>query len=207
MPEDSHDWPTLGADGLILEGIVTTLNEDGSTNMAPMGPIVDTRFMRLLFRPYSSSTTYANLVRTGQGIFHVTDNVELFAQSAIGIPKPIPAMFPATKVDGWVLADTCRWYGFQVESTDAVVAAEQDSSHRSTFLARVVEQQRLRDFVGFNRAKHAVIEAAILATRVDLLSAETLQSEMQRLQTSVRKTGSIQEQKAFQHLQKLVSIQ
>lgn len=205
MIDYSHDLPKLGADGRILEGIVTTCNEDGSANIAPMGPIVDSQFTRLLFRPFPTSTTYGNLVQTGQGVFHVTDNVQWFAQSAVGIPDPMPTMFSASKIDGWVLTDTCRWYGFKVESIDAFGEPREDPNHRQTFLARVVEQQRLRDFFGFNRAKHAVIEAAILATRLDYLSAEALQSELRRLETLVRKTGGIQEQRAFRHLQEHVS--
>ena len=61
----------------ILEGIVTTRNEDGTINVAPMGPVVDPaeapRITNLLLRPFQTSTTYANLARTRQGVFHVTD--------------------------------------------------------------------------------------------------------------------------------------
>lgn len=80
----SHSLPTLGADGRILEGIVTTRNVDGTTNIAPMGPIVDSDFTTLIFRPFKTSTTYENLIRARTGVFHVTDDVELFAAAAVG---------------------------------------------------------------------------------------------------------------------------
>ena len=48
---------------MILEGIVTTLNEDDSVNISPMGPLVDETFSRFLLRPYQTSTTYKNLKR------------------------------------------------------------------------------------------------------------------------------------------------
>jgi uncharacterized protein len=204
MIDSNHDLPELGADGRILEGIVTTCNEDGSANIAPMGPIVDSRFTRLLLRPFPTSTTYANLVRTGQGVFHVTDHVEWFAQSAVGVPDPLPVMFAATKIDGWVLADSCRWYGFEVDSIDASGAPRVDLGQRPTFLANVVEQHRLRDFFGFNRAMHAVIETAILATRLEYLSVEMVQAEMRHYEALVRKTGGDQERRAFRHLQAFV---
>ena len=69
---------------MILEGIVTTLNSDGTVNVAPMGPEVDESLTRLVLKPYQTSTTYGNLQRAGQGVFHVTDDVELLARAAIG---------------------------------------------------------------------------------------------------------------------------
>ena len=100
--------PRLGADGRILEGIVTSRNENGTVNISPMGPIVDEPITRLCFRPYPTSTTYQNLCRTGRGVFHVTDDVLLFAQAAVGQPEPPPAM------EGLILQDACRWYEFEV---------------------------------------------------------------------------------------------
>ena len=70
---------------MILEGIVTTLNPDGSLNVAPMGPRVENRsFDRFVLRPYRSSTTYRNLKALGEGVLHVTDDVLLLARAAIG---------------------------------------------------------------------------------------------------------------------------
>ena len=70
----------------ILEGIVTTRNEDGAVNVAPMGPIIDPdeapHITRLHLRPFQTSTTFANLARTRQGVFHVTDDVLLLARAA-----------------------------------------------------------------------------------------------------------------------------
>jgi len=81
--------PQLGSDGQILEGIVTTYNENGTVNISPMGPIVDEPITKFVFRPYRTSTTYQNLKRTGKGVFHVTDDVELFAQPSARLP-PCP---------------------------------------------------------------------------------------------------------------------
>ena len=66
---DSH-VPQLGADGRIIEGLITTLNKDGTVNISPMGPIVDKNFHRFVLRPYQSSTTYQNLKRGGQAVLN-----------------------------------------------------------------------------------------------------------------------------------------
>ena len=45
---------------MILEAIVTTINEDGSTNISPMGPTVTADLSQFVLRPFDTSTTFAN---------------------------------------------------------------------------------------------------------------------------------------------------
>lgn len=200
MPEDTNKLGPRLPDGILLEGIVTTLDADGMPHVAPMGPIVDAGFTRLLLRPFRASTTFSNLQRSGQGVFHITDDVDLFARSAVGKLTELPSVKSTTAVAGVVLADACRWYAFQIESVD-------DWLERTELVARVLDSGSLRDFIGFNRAKHAVIEAAILATRLPLFEPHHVRHEFERLKTIVEKTGSRREHAAFEFLQTHVSRQ
>ena len=82
---------------MILEGIVTTVSLEGVLNIAPMGPRIDpgAGLQRFELRPYRTSTTYRNLKDRGEGVFHVTDDVRLLAQAAIGVElSPAPAVRP-----------------------------------------------------------------------------------------------------------------
>jgi uncharacterized protein len=185
---------------MILEGIVTTTNADGTINVAPMGPIVDAAMQSLVLRPFQTSTTYANLKRHGEGVLHVTDDVLLLARAAIGGLDATPETFPAEHVKGAVLRSACRWYEFRVRSLD-------DSQERTRIQAEVVHTGRLRDFFGFNRAKHAVLEAAILATRVHLLPVEEIRAEFDRLAVPVEKTAGEAEREAFRLLREYVERQ
>ena len=54
-----------------------------------------------------------------------------------------------------------------------------------------------REFVGFNRAANAVLEAAIYATRVHLLPRTFIDSELDRLQVIVNKTAGPRELEAM----------
>ncbi|MEX0679647.1 MAG: DUF447 domain-containing protein [Pirellulales bacterium] len=182
---------------MILEGIVTTLSADGAVNISPMGPKVNPAIDCLVLKPYQTSTTYQNLKRTGQGVFHVTDDVELLARAAVGTPDPLPPMEPAQAVDGRILSGACRWYAFRVRSLD-------DSRQRTEIVCDVVARGRQRDFFGFNRAKHAVVEAAILATRTEFLPAAEVLSEFERLKVLVDKTGGPAEGRAFEFLSDFV---
>ena len=151
-PADTYPELELPA-GTLLEGIVTTLNADGTTNISPMGPIVDNNMTRLRLRPFTSSTTYKNLKQSPEGVLHVTDNVLLFALAATGRLEPQPELVEARSVAGTILVDACRWFAFRVLTLD-------DTRERTNIVAEIVDQGRNRDFFGFNRAKHAVIEAA-----------------------------------------------
>ena len=182
---------------MILEGIVTTRNPDRTVNISPMGPRVDSTMDRLVLRPYQTSTTYQNLKRTGQGVLHVADDVLLLAQAAVGQPEPLPAMIEAEAIDVAILADACRWYAFRVESLD-------DRNDRTEIVTRVVDRGTNRDFFGFNRAKHAVVEAAILATRTAFLPPDEILEEFRRLSAMVEKTGGVQEHQAFDFLKRYV---
>lgn len=185
--------PILGEDGYILEGLLATYAEDGQPHLAPMGPLVRSDMRRLWLRPFKTSTTYANLKRRGGGVFHVTDDVELIARTAVGSLAEQPRWNREYAVAGPVLADACRWYAFRIESLD-------DAGERTSIVAEIVQHGALRECAGFNRAKHAVIEAAILATRLQILDASTVDVEMKRLEIVVNKTGAAAEHRAFKFL-------
>ena len=186
------------SDELIAEGIVTTVNPDGSANISPMGPRVNRDFTHLVLRPFQTSTTYQNLKRTGEGVFHITDDVLLIAKAAVGQLTPEPSLQPAPHVRGFILADACRWFAFRVSQLD-------DSQERTTIDCTVVGSGNQRPFFGFNRAKHAVLEAAILATRIGILPQEQITAELQRLAILVEKTAGMQERKAFEFLRDYVA--
>lgn len=181
---------------MILEGIVTTLSPEGTLNIAPMGPKVEPGMRRFVLRPYRTSTTYRNLKAGGEGVLHVTDDVLMLARSAIGLDAEAEHR-PADVVRGRILASACRYYEFRVAELD-------DQAERTTIVAETVAEGRLRDFFGLNRAKHAVVEAAILATRTAFLPLEDILADYSKLAVLVEKTGGPDEHAAFATLEEYV---
>jgi hypothetical protein len=182
---------------MILEGLVTTVGPGGAVNVAPMGPRVaftpgpdgELLLERFVLRPFRTARTFQNLLAHAEGVLHVSDDVLLLARAALGPIEPAPPMLPARRVRGWVLADCCRWYEFRIVRIQ--------DGERAECEAEVLHQGRGRDFFGFNRAKHAVVEAAILVTRLALLPRHEVEAEFARLAPLVEKTGGPQEREAF----------
>jgi hypothetical protein len=186
---------------MILEGIVTTVSSAGEVNIAPMGPRFpdeDGEPARFVLRPFRTARTYCNLKEHGEGVLHVTDDLLLLARAALGPIAPLPHMIPATAVRGWVLRDACRYHEFRIVSCD-------DRTERAEMTAEIVHTGRLRDFFGLNRAMHAVVEAAILATRTTLLPLDDIEAEYRKLAVLVEKTGGPREREAFALLRQHVA--
>jgi uncharacterized protein len=178
---------------VIIETIVTTVEPGGSINFAPMG--VEWGNETIVLKPFLETTTFRNLSVSRSAVVNLTDDVMLFAQGAISSPQ-FPSA-PATVVKGAVLEAACSWRELEVVSIDA-------TPPRSRIEARVVHRGFRREFIGFNRARHAVLEAAILATRTHLLPAEQIREEYARLQVMVDKTAGPREQEAMELLTQYV---
>jgi len=175
---------------VIIETIVTTRDATGNVNVAPMGvewdPAQDES--RIVLKPFLETATYRNVSATGTAVVNLVDDVRIFARAAIS--NPTYSTVPAVAIPGVVLADCCSWREVTVASLDS-------TPPRSRIDTRVVHHGTNRDFIGFNRACHAVLEAAIYATRVHMLPRDFLDSELQRLQVIVDKTAGPREFEAM----------
>jgi len=179
---------------MIIEGLLTSQNAEDVINVAPMGPIVEDEFQKFTLRPFQGSTTFQNLLQTRCAVFHIVDHVGIIAEAAIRRLSTLPPWVPAEAISGVVLQDCCRWFELRITNIDT-------SEQRSVMQAEVVHAGQQRAFRGFNRAKHAVIEASILATRLHLLPREEIDSAMRLLRPAVEKTGSDEETSAFEMLE------
>lgn len=171
---------------MIIESIVTSMAADGTINFAPMG--VEWGEPTLVLKPFLETTTFRNVRETRVAVVNITDDVMLFARAAISSPEY--PWVPATVVRGAVLKAACSWRELEVVTID-------DTPPRSRIEARVLHHGFRREFIGFNRARFAVLEAAILATRTHLLPGEEIRAEYARLQVIVDKTAGPREREAM----------
>ena len=171
---------------MIIETIVTTVAADGVVNVAPMG--VEWGDAAIVLKPFLDTATYRNVTATKAAVVNLTDDVRVFARAAIS--NPVYPTMPAVAVRGVVLADCCTWRELAAHAIDA-------TPPRSRIEMTVVHRGAHREFVGFNRACHAVLETAIYATRLHILPRAFVESELARLQTIVDKTAGPRELEAM----------
>lgn len=178
---------------MIVESIVTSVSASGDVNVAPMG--VEWGETTIVLKPFLETTTFRNIEATGCAVVNLIDDVLLFARGATGTATA--ETVPAAHIQGVVLARTCSWREVEVVTLDA-------TPPRSRIETRVVHQGYQREFLGFNRARHAVLEAAILATRTHLLPPEAIAAEYARLRVLVEKTAGPVEWEAWALLEAYV---
>jgi uncharacterized protein len=182
----------------LIETVVTTIGRDGVVNCAAMG--VRWGEEELVFSPFDATRTLRNLRLHGEAVVHLTDDVLLFVQAALGHPHP--AMRRATSIDGWVIEDANSWR--EVVVTEIVPTA--DELPRSMVRARVVATGTgARQPLGLCRARHAAVEASILASRLRWLGGEQVQADLARLQELVDKTAGPREREAMDYVRRYVT--
>lgn len=176
---------------MILESLVTTCDVVGAVNLAPMGPLVDDALTQFTLRPFRPSRTYDNLASTRRAVIHVVDDVLLLARAVTNELSQLPPLRPLDNGRWHILEDACRYFVVEVDQWV-------DDPLRANARCRVIEEGQQRPFFGFNRAKHAVIEAAILSTRTHLLAADSIRQQLEWLRPWVEKTGGQDEHQAWE---------
>jgi hypothetical protein len=181
----------------LIETVVTTTGPDGRVNCAAMG--VRWGEHELEFWPFEATRTLRNLRFCGEAVVHLTDDVLLFVQAALGDPRP--AVRPAGVVAGSVIEAANAWR--EVVVTE--ISPGGDRLPRSRVRARVVARGTgARAPLGLCRARHAAVEASISASRLRLLGPERVWADIDRLQELVDKTGGPGERAAMDYVRRYV---
>jgi len=176
-----------------VEGIITTEDENGEMHAAPIGPHVDHEFRNWTLYPFQTSTTFVNLHRTGRAVFHVTDDVFLLTATVLGYGNrqrsrnEISADGATTEFQWRHLIEKARQANHESE-----IGWILERCHR--FYALQITEG---DFWGWNRAKHSLLELAILVSRRHMTDQETWQSEWERHRIIINKTAGPEELEAL----------
>jgi len=179
---------------MIRECIVITQSRAGALHIAPLGLIEEGE--HLVIAPFRPSLTLDNLRENPFAVANYTDDVLVFAGCLTG-RREWPTK-PATKVPGAVLEQALAHAELQVV---AVVEDEQ----RPRFRCAVVHEENHRPFHGFSRAQAAVVEAAILVSRLHMLPPEKIEREIGYLQIAIDKTARPRERQAWDWLMERIA--
>jgi len=172
---------------VIREAIVTTRSPEGVPHIAPMGAtVIEGGYLLQPFRP---SRTLDNLASTRIAVINFTDDVRIFAGCVVGRKLNVDVK-KATYLDCPRLADA-------LSHDEITVERMEDHPQRPKFFCKTYFSDGHRRFEGMNRAKAAVLEAAVLVSRLNLLSDEKIDQEMAYLSIAVEKTAGPDELEAW----------
>lgn len=171
---------------LIRECVVTTLGADGRAHIAPLGLIEEGDGW--ILAPFRPSATLANLEATPKATASFIDDARIFAGLVTGDRN-------------WPLTDIADWPAPRLESAlshaELEVTRIEADELRPRFHCRVRRIETHRPFLGMNRARAAVVEAAILATRLRMLPREKIEGEIAYLAIAIDKTAGAAEREAW----------
>ena len=177
---------------MIIEGILTTLNDDNSPNIAAMGATIDVcqidsdgLWTAFQLKAFESSRSHQNLKQRPWGVFHLLDNAELLARAALSEAENTQTL-RAAEINGWLLSDSVRAYVFILDSAEW-------ASPRATLSAKIVKSHQFRLWSGWNRGQYAVLELTIMATRVKWLPRDEIQRQIKALTPLMEKTAGPRE--------------
>jgi uncharacterized protein len=183
----------LALESMIIETIFSTIDLNKNPNFAPMGVLWHED--SLIVRPFRSTDTFKNLLATGYGIANLTDDVLAYVRCALY--DAVLPHFPAAVVPGVILRSACAWRELEIISWNG-------DDVRAELGCRVLHKGRQRDFLGFRRGGNAVIEAAILATRLPFFDRSVVLERLTGYGEIVARTGNEDEKQAFQLIQEYV---
>ncbi len=169
---------------LIRETIVVTADVNGRPHIAPLGLIAEGE--NWIIAPFRPSTTLENLRVRPVAVANLTDDARIFAGCLTG-RRDWP-LVPAGA--GFRLAGTLAHWELEVVEV-------REHPERPRFVCGIAAQASHAPFEGFNRAFAAVVEAAVLASRLDFLPRAEIEAEFARLRIVVAKTAGPCEAEAF----------
>ena len=170
----------------IRETILTTADAHGKVHIAPLGIIEEGDGW--IIAPFRPSVTLDNLSAVPFAVASYTDDVRIFAGCLTGRKD-----WPTVAVDGCPVP---RLEAALAHSVLEVVSI-QDDGMRPRLFCRVVSEAMHAPFTGFNRAKAAVLELAILVSRLHMLPRDKIMSEIAYLTIAIDKTAGAEEREAW----------
>ncbi len=184
---------------MIRETLVVTRRADGGAHVAPMGAqsvTLPDGAEGVLLQPFRPSATLDNLLRWPYATLNHVDDVRLFAGCLTG-RRDWPAC-AAERIACARLECALAHEELQVERIEA-------DPQRPRFVLRLLARASHAPFPGFNRAKAAVIEAAILVSRLHLLPPDKVVREIEYLRIALDKTAGTEEIEAWGWLMEAVA--
>lgn len=179
---------------MIYETIISSVDIEGNAHVTPFGITMQDNLV--VISPYKPSATLENILATERAVMNLTDDVRVFAGALTR--RKAWALLPATKVAGFRLADT-------LAHKELKLVKVIDDAMRPQLFLEVLHEEHHQSFLGFNRAQAAVIELAVLVSRLTRLPMEKITQDINYLSIAIEKTAGARELEAWGWLMEAVN--
>ncbi|MDP3677460.1 MAG: DUF447 family protein [Methylotenera sp.] len=179
---------------MIYETIISSIDAEGNVHVTPFG--IRMQDGLVVISPFKPSRTLDNILATKHAVLNMTDDVRIFAGTLTG--REIGELVPAEKIAGFRLSDV-------LVHKELKLVKVQDDAVRPQLFLEVVHEAQHQPFQGFNRAQAAVIELAVLVSRLKRLPMEKINQEIAYLSIAIEKTAGSRELEAWGWLMEAVT--
>jgi hypothetical protein len=128
-------------------------------------------------------------------VANYTDDVRVFAGCLTGRKD-----WPTTPLDGFPVPRLAAALAHSVLRVESIAEDELRPRH----FCRVVAEETHAPFTGMNRARAAVLELAILVSRLSMLPRDKIEAEIAYLAIAIEKTAGPEEREAWDWLMERV---
>lgn len=173
----------------IIEAIVITQSKIGKYHIVPLGLISENEGW--IIAPYRPSQTIDNLMENPYAVVSLTDDIRVFAGCVTG--RRNWDTLPADVVPGRRLKKLVAHWELKVDRIT-------NNVERPLFHCTSLHSQSHQRWGGYNRAQAAILELAVLTTRLHLLPKEKIEAELDYLQIAISKTAGPTEIEAWEWL-------
>ena len=178
---------------MIIETIISTMSKEKKPQTSPFG--IKKKNKLVLISPYLPSTTHTNMLENKFASISYTDNASIFVECIIKNQNFL--MKKCTSIEAYYVKDSLR-------HDEVKVVNYIKDDERPTFECEIIHSENHGSFLGINRARNALIEACILATRINLLPKKKILSELEYLENAILKTSGKIEQMSWNKLKKFI---
>ena len=179
---------------MIIESIITSSDKAGCVNVAPFGIKLNEDIITI--SPYIPSKTLENILYNNSLVINYVDDANIYVDCIVGEKK-----FKLNKCKKL----NCYYLKNSIIHHEAKVIDYKPDPVRPIFECKIIYSENHNDFMGINRARSALIEACILATRTSYLGKSKILSDLEYLSNAINKTSGKIEKKSWTKIKNFIN--
>ena len=201
-----QDLESLGMEkGLLYETIITTQNENGVPNAAPIGVICKNK-SEIVLNLFEGTHTLKNIKANSKFVVNISKDPLIFVGCTTG---DISSDYFKKDKDNFYIKNTDAFFTASVTSIKEIQKEDNISKSKMTIIKANVNKIVIKKecVEPLNRAIFAIIESLVYSTRIKMVDENTAKEYLERIHEMsriVNRVGSLDHKKAMQNILKYI---